>query len=252
MSTKYYRNQSMINREADAHIDEDHWLKQFEKNLEKNAVQSKKVDESLFHQINSIMNTKSKYKSVSAAVEDMMQRSGLSDHLKNINKVSNDESLNNKVSTNNQVENKTASINISNEAELEVLKFAKKLKKTIDSAKKLHKSIKNTKDLPLPKVIKEVPSILKTLENYIESTNGNLDVTAILEKIKGIHQKDVSDANDWDDENLLRLISSKKLEKQVNNNQDHGHQHLGRPDTEINTTNDSNTDVFHALMPAKI
>ena len=86
MSNKYSRHQSAINREADSHIDNDHWLKQFEKNLQKNAVQSRKVDQSLFEQINGIMNNKSKYKSVSAAVEDMMQRSGLIGHLQNINK----------------------------------------------------------------------------------------------------------------------------------------------------------------------
>ena len=89
MSNKYSRHQSVINREADSRIDEDHWLKQFEKNLQKSAVQSRRVDQSLFDQINSIMgNSKSKYKSVSAAVEDMMQRSGLTDHLHDINKKS--------------------------------------------------------------------------------------------------------------------------------------------------------------------
>lgn len=91
MTNRYSRHQSVISREADSHIDENHWLKQFEKNLQKSAVQSRKVDQSLFEQINSIMgNSRSKYKSVSAAVEDMMQRSGLTDHLQNINKKSNE------------------------------------------------------------------------------------------------------------------------------------------------------------------
>lgn len=237
MSNKYSRHQSIINREADAHIDEDHWLKQFEKNLQKSAVQSRRVDDSLFNQINSIMNNKSKYTSVSSAVEDMMQRSGLTDHLKNINKVSQEEA-----------KTITASDPTFEEAELEVMKYAKKVEK----AKKLHKSVEKVKDLPLPKVIKEVPSILKTLENYIESTKGNLDIVAILEKVKDIHKSDVSNANDWDDENLLRLISDKKLKEQINKVDDREHHNLGRPDTSIDNFNDSNTDAFSALMPAKI
>lgn len=86
MINKYSRHQAIINREKDAHIDDDYWFKQFEKNLEKSAVQSKRVDDQLFHQMNSIMNSKSrsKYTSVSAAVEDMMQRSGLTSYLKNV------------------------------------------------------------------------------------------------------------------------------------------------------------------------
>lgn len=84
MTNRYSRHQAVINREKDAHIDDDYWFRQFEKNLEKSAVQSRKVDDQLFHQMNSIMNTKSKYPSVSAAVEDMMHRSGLTNYLKNV------------------------------------------------------------------------------------------------------------------------------------------------------------------------
>ena len=84
MSKKYSRNQSLINREQDSSSSETYWLNEFEKNLDKTAVQSRTVDNSLFNQINSIMNGKSKYPSVSAAVEDMMQRSGLKNHLDNI------------------------------------------------------------------------------------------------------------------------------------------------------------------------
>ena len=99
MSNRYSRHQAVINRAKDAHIDDDYWFKQFEKNLEKSAVQSKRVDQELFHQMNSIMhNSKSKYTSVSAAVEDMMQRSGLTSYLNNI-KVSEKENKKKKVAS---------------------------------------------------------------------------------------------------------------------------------------------------------
>src|SRR5271157_4529874 len=80
--TKYSRHQSSISRNTDEHVSEDHWLKQFEKSLQKGAVQPKS-QQSLFDQISSVMNgTTPKYPSVQAAVDDMMQRSGLSNYLK--------------------------------------------------------------------------------------------------------------------------------------------------------------------------
>jgi hypothetical protein len=79
--SKYGRHQSMINRTSDESIGEDNWLKQLAKTLEKSAVQPKSVDSSMFDQINSIMNSKSKYPSVAAAVEDMKERSGLKAYL---------------------------------------------------------------------------------------------------------------------------------------------------------------------------
>lgn len=56
---------------------------EFEKQLEKSAVQSKERDHNLFDQINSIIgNKRSKYQTVEAAVEDMKKRSGVTDYLK--------------------------------------------------------------------------------------------------------------------------------------------------------------------------
>ena len=92
MSNKYNRHQAVISRNSEMELDEDHWLNQFQKKLiEKDAVQPKSVDRSLFDQINSIMNNKSKYPSVAAAVEDMKERSGLSAFL-DINKTSEEDS----------------------------------------------------------------------------------------------------------------------------------------------------------------
>src|SRR5271154_2594709 len=80
--SKYIRHQSVVSRNTDEHISEDHWLKQFENTLQKGAVQPKS-QQSLFDQINTIMNgTGSRYTSVQSAVDDMMQRSGLTNYLK--------------------------------------------------------------------------------------------------------------------------------------------------------------------------
>jgi hypothetical protein len=80
--SKYNRHQLVVSRNTDEHISEDHWLKQFENSLQKGAVQPKSP-QSLFDQINTIMNgSGSKYPSVQAAVDDMIQRSGLANYLK--------------------------------------------------------------------------------------------------------------------------------------------------------------------------
>jgi hypothetical protein len=73
------RHQSVINRQSDAEYSDDHWLRQFEDKLQKTSVQPR--GNNLYDQISSIMNTKSRYPSVQAAVDDMMQRSGLTDYL---------------------------------------------------------------------------------------------------------------------------------------------------------------------------
>lgn len=83
---KNTRYQSSISKCSE---DDDHWLKEFKNKLEKGAVQPKST-ENIYDQINSIMNNKSKYPSVEAAVEDMKQRSGLIDYLKKINKIASD------------------------------------------------------------------------------------------------------------------------------------------------------------------
>ena len=79
--SKYSRYNSIVNRNSDENVSEDHWLKQFEKTLQKGAVQSVSKD-SFYDQINAIIGgTKSKYSSVADAVEDMKERSGLTAYL---------------------------------------------------------------------------------------------------------------------------------------------------------------------------
>lgn len=198
------RHQSIISKYSDSQQDEDNWINKLEKSLIKEAVQSRQVDDSLFHQINNIMNgnsTKSKYTSVEAAVEDMKARSGFSSHIS-------------KVSTNDKEPTKTAQEHV-------------------------------------PTVIKKCPQIKNTFENFIRDTRGNISIPAIIEKVKGIHQKDVSDSKDWDEENLIRYVSQLNLKAKQNNPATYeNHMNLGTVDPSSNQdVHPSNTDAFFGLQP---
>lgn len=210
------RQQSSIYRQSDSQDDEDHWLKQFENNLAKSAVQSRQVDQSLFDQINSIMNgSKSKYTSVADAVEQMKERSGLNQYLKNS----------------------------------EIVENNKKKASSTDKNQAIDKKVDLT-----PIVIKKKPQILNTLQNYINDSKGNLAIPAIISKIQSIHSSDVSEARDWEDENLIRLISKLNLEAKRNNPANYeNYNNLGKRDyTNDSDIDPSNLDAFHGLTPAKI
>ena len=79
-----YKKNSIISSRKDDRLSDDDWALKFERALEKNAVQPVSNDRSVYDQINSIMNGKSKYSSVQAAVDDMKKRSGLTDYLNKI------------------------------------------------------------------------------------------------------------------------------------------------------------------------
>lgn len=210
---KNSRNQSVISRQSDEAGTEDHWLRQFENSLQKGAVQPR--SESLFDQINSVMNGKSKYPSVQAAVDDMMQRSGLTAYLENV-KTSEHESHS-------------------------------KLPKTA-AAEPV--KVNNTKT---PRVITEKPSILSTLKNII--SKGNMSVPAIISRLHSLHSNDISDESAWEDDDLVRLVSKLNLQAKANNPANfEDYNQLGQVDNS-NSDSDidaSNTDAFNALMPAKL
>lgn len=214
--SKYVRHQSVISRHTDENIDGDHWLKQFEKTLQKGAVQPRGVDNSLFEQINSIMNGKSKYPSVAAAVEDMRERSGLTAYLNNMNKMSNEDAAG------------------------------------VKTAQDQNKAVDKKVDLT-PIVIKKCPQVKSTLDNYIRDTKGNLPIPAIIEKIRSIHKGDVSDAKDWEDDKLLLLVSKLNLNAKKNNPAVfEQYDNLGtHDDTDETDIDPSNTDAFHSLTPVK-
>lgn len=222
--SKYSRYQSIVSRNSDENISEDHWLKQFEKTLEKGAVQPRSRD-SLYDQISNIMNgTQSKYPSVEAAVEDMMQRSGLTNYLE-ISKES------------QQQDNRKVATDHNNDFDKDVPVEPKQ---------------GNT---DTPDVIRENPAILNTLENYIRTTRGNLPIPAIIDKLRSIHRTDIAEDKMWEDDKLIRLVSKLNLQAKKNNpasyenysnlaTQDH--------DTADSDVDPSNTDAFNALLPAKL
>ena len=219
--SKYIRHQSVISRHADENSDGDYWFSQFQKTLEKGAVQPRSTETSLFDQISNIMNGKSKYPSVSAAVEEMRERSGLIAYLNNMNKTSENETSPNKISA-----TKTAA----------------------DQNNAVNKKVDLT-----PIVIKKCPQVKSTLENYIKDTKGNLPIPAIIEKLRSIHQSDVSEAKDWEDDKLLLLVSKLNLNAKKNNPAVfEQYSNLGMHDNTDDTDIDpSNTDAFHSLTPAK-
>lgn len=208
---KSSRHQGVISRQSDESYSEDHWLKEFENKLQSTAVQPR--GQSVYDQISSIMNTKSKYPSVQAAVDDMMHRSGLTDYLDNV-----------KTST----------------------------EETSDKPKKV---AQQKVDPNLPKVIQKKPQILRTLENIIQRTRGNMNVPAIISQLHSLHGADVPDNADWEDEKLMRLVSNYNLKaKAANPSSYDSPDTLGQGDHSMNDSDidASNTDAFNALMPAKI
>jgi hypothetical protein len=209
MANKYLRHQSVISKSSDE--SGDHWSNEFEKNLQKGAVQSRTQDNSLFDQINSIMNGKSKYPSVAAAVEDMKERSGLTAYLDNMSKVSEKETSN----------KKTAS---------------------------------DKSDDKTPIVFKKCPAAHETLKNLIRDSKGNLSLPAILNRLRSIHKKDVSNDSDWDENNLMECASKLNLQaKQDNPGNFENYHNLGNNDSAMldSEVDSSNNDFFQALTPVK-
>jgi hypothetical protein len=211
---------SIISRNADEGIDEDHWLKQFQKKLiEKEAVQPKSTDSFLFDQINSIMNNKSKYPSVAAAVEDMKDRSGLSAFLNNV-KISEDD------------------------------QSGQQSKKASDNNSAIAKQV--PVEQKLPALLLKAPHIKRTIENIIKSTKGNLSLPAIIGRTRDIHQNDVSEAKDWECDDLVKYVSRLNLDEKSKAPQQNESMNLGTRDDAANDDIDSaNTDFFSGLVPAK-
>lgn len=318
--SRHPRHQSVISRHSDDASSEDHWYLQLQKNLQKGAVQPRS-QESVFDQINSIMNNngRSKYTSVEAAVEDMKERSGLTAYLDKINKTSEEEISSAKTVTasddndfykllkyaaqaknwyelgrlvgkadkdQGKVVNAAESMvffHYYGDPELRDIKIpmnnwhvytmgygkgaglsddekqrdydftsnfinAKLNKSAADSNNVLEKKVDVT-----PLVVKKHPPVLKTLENYVRDTKGNLPVPAIIDKIRSIHNSDCSDSKDWDDDKLIRLVSKLNLSAKRNNPASYeNYNNLGARDSSSDADVDpSNTDAFFALNPAQ-
>ena len=213
--SRYTRYQSVVNKQSDAESSENHWLKQFEDKLQKTSVQPRSQDVS--DEINSIMrNSKSRYPSVQAAVDDMMYRSGLSSYLDTV---------------------KTSEENTD-----------KQSKKTAQT-----QVPQPAIDPKTPDVIAQKPSIMKTLQNIIEQSHGNIPVPAVITRLHALHAQDVSDEGAWDDDKLIRLVSKLNLQAKTDNPGSYdNYDNLGRGDNAADSEIDaSNTDAFNILMPAR-
>lgn len=218
---KQNRYQSIISKQSDSDQSDDHWLKQFEKTLQKVSVRPK--GENIYDQITSIMNgSKPKYSSVQAAVDDMMHRSGLSGYLDNV-----------KISEFDQTK-KTA-------------------QHDEDHKDKKDEEHEDKKDDKMPDVIKQKSSILNTLENIINDSRGNKPIPTIISHLHSLHANDISDDSAWEDEKLIRLVSRLNLEAKKNNPSNYeNYSALGKSDSSANVEADpSNYDAFISLMPNK-
>lgn len=291
--SNYRRTQPSITRQSDENSSEDYWLKEFEQKL---AVQP--ANQSVFEQITSIMNGKSKYPDVATAVSDMQERSGFSAFIKELNKTSDIEDATTKTAIHQPRWNMERGIEDGKEdlenhgfgsdilsslmARLDMpidhdawMEYAQgyiqgsemdpkhhaheldrvkhHLKRHVKKATDQNNDCDNKKDFT-PIVIKKYPSIKSTLENYIRDTRGNLPIPAIIDKLRSIHRSDISEAKDWDDDKLLRLVSRLNLEaKKSNPGSYENYSNLGRQDNTGDSEIDpSNRDAFHSLNPVKL
>ncbi len=195
------------------------WMEEFASNLAKTSVESKtKADKSIYDQISSIMgNNKPKYPTVAAAVEDMKERSGMSEFLNKLRSEGQNESGNNKQAN-------------------------------CKCGKPEHHKNKEVQ------LFEAVPQLKDTVDNYIEDTNGNLPIPAIIEKIKSIHRNDVVEDSDWDDDQFLNYINDKSIDvKKLHPSQDMQYRNLGKtPHYKDEEIDPSNSDALYSLTPAVI
>jgi hypothetical protein len=215
------RHQSVISRQSDESYSDDHWLREFEDKLQKTSVQPR--GESLYDQISTIMNTKSKYPSVQAAVDDMMQRSGLTTYLENVKESSN--------------------------------KAADQARKTAQDHNHEEQKKHKQRSSKIPQVLQSKPSIMRTLENIVRESRGNLPVPAIITRLRSLHARDIADESAWDDDRLARLVSACcEQAREDNPSTFDKFDDLGRSDhsADERDVDPSNTDAFNSLMPAKI
>jgi len=219
MSNKYSRYNSVISKTSDEEFNEDIWLNKIKEAIEKSAVQPKYKDQEIFDQINSIMNNKSRYPSVQAAVDDMKERSGLTAYLNKINKISSEEE-------NNEESKKTATAALEEPVKKKIIIL----------------------------VFQKCPSIKKTIENCIKDSKGTLPIPVILSRVQSIHKNDINDEKDWDDDNLLKYISNLNLREKSQYHEQKDFNNLGLRNNIGNEDimDASNTDAFVSLNPAKI
>lgn len=210
--SRHPRHQSVISRQSDAPDSDDHWLRAFENSLQKTSVQPR--GNSLFDQISTIMNGKSKYPSVQAAVDDMMHRSGLTDYLQT--KTSSDEEIP------ASKPRKTAQSNV-NANMPKVIQDKPSILNTLENIVKESKG-----NLSVPAII----SRLRSLHAGDISNESTWDDDKLIRLVSQYNlQAKTNNPSSYDNFNQL------------------GQGDHSTADSDIDP---SNTDAFNALMPAKI
>lgn len=193
------------------------WMSEFAKSLSKVSVQPYKHEDSVFDQISSIINSsKPKHSSVDDAVKDMQERSGLVAY---------------------QDRMKALAENI----------------KTAGCCEHDHGD--EDKKKVKVKIFELKPQIQSTFDNVITDTHGNLDIPAIIDRVKGIHRKDVSDDAAWDDDGLMGYVNDKCIEvKKMNPDiSDDDNLNLGKiPNFDEKDIDRSNDDALFSLTPAVV
>lgn len=205
------RHQSVVVRQSDEPNSENHWLHEFEKTLQKSSVQPR--GKSVFEEITSIMNSKSKYPSVQAAVDDMMHRSGLTTYLETVKE--------SQERIPEQIPTKTAQVN-ELKHEPKALKIPG-LKKTLDNI------VRETKgNLPLSAIIRR----LQAMYSKDSSDEGVWDDEDLIRLVSQCNlEAKKNNPGVFDDYSSL-------------GKSDHVH--------DESDMDPSNTDAFNILMPAKI
>jgi hypothetical protein len=211
--SKYTRHQSVISLQSDS--SGDHWLRQFEDKLQKTSVQPRnQSNSSLVDEINSIMNnSRSKYPSVQAAVDDMMQRSGLTAYLDKVVTSEDNTEDNQKVAQAQQKPNPNVP---------EVIKEKSSILHTLENI------IKGSRgNIPVPAIISRLRSL----------------------HARDIADESVWE----DDKLIRLVSRMNLQAKKDNPSNYDNYSNLGESDHTSNSDVDpSNTDAFNILMPAKV
>jgi hypothetical protein len=210
--SKQPRYQTVVSRQSDSEFSDDHWLRQFEASLQKTSVQPK--GKSVYDEITSIMNTRSKYPSVQAAVDDMMHRSGLSTYLSTIKESQEHVSQQNPTKTAQVKENS---------------RMPRIIQEVPGAARTLNNIVRESKgNLPLSAILQR----LRSLHAKDTADESVWDDEKLLHLISQLN------------------LEAKKNNPAVFENFDN----LGKTDhANLDSDVDaSNTDAFNILMPAKI
>lgn len=123
--------------------------------------------------------------------------------------------------------------------------FTKQLK--AEQNKSQNKTASENLDVEL---FKKTPQLKQTIDNYIKDTRGNLLVPEILDRIKSIHRKDISDNADWSNPSLLTYIYKRNNEEKKQHPDNSNYNELGKIDLHNKEMDPSNNDALHMLNPA--